>query len=142
MKKIIKRLAEIFLTCHFLISAATGVCGMILGGFDAKLRYADMFVPALMAFLCTLPTLLNIRSDKLTVKQLVLRKVLQILLVEAIVLSMVHFCFHGLNGVGSVVIVAVSVLVVFAGVSLADWARGCVEAEELNRCLDQFRKGM
>ncbi len=141
MKETIKKLIEVFLTCHFLISMAIGACGMLLGS-DAKLGYEDMFAPALMAFLCTLPTLLTIRSEKLTLKQLVLRKVLQVLLVEAIVLSINHFGFHGINSISSAVTVAVSVLVVFAGVSLVDWARGCMEAEELNRRLDQFQKGM
>ena len=141
MKETMKKLLEVFLTCHFLISAAIGVCGMILGGTDAKLEYRDMFAPALMAFLCTLPTLLTIQSEKLTEKQILRRKILQVLLVEVIVLSMVHFGFHGINSVGSAFTVAVSVLLVFVGVSLADWARGYVEAEELNRRLAQLQKG-
>ena len=140
MKETIKKLAEVFLTCHFLISMAIGGCGMLLGS-DAKLGYADMFVPALMAFLCTLPSLLTIQSEKLTVKQIVLRKILQILMVEAIVLSMVQFGFHGLNSIGSAFTVAVSVLLVFGGVTLIDWAQGCMEAEKLNRQLAQLQKG-
>ena len=62
-------------------------------------------------------------------------------LMEAIVLSMVHFGFHGFNSIGSAFTVAVSVLLVFAAVSLADWARGCMEAEDLNRRLAQLQKG-
>ena len=93
-----------------------------------------------MAFLCTLPTLLTIQPEKLTIKQIVLRKILQILMVEVIVLSMVHFGFHGINSIGGAFTVAVFVLLVFAGVSLIDWAKGSIEAEELNRRLAQLQK--
>lgn len=141
MKDKVKKLIEIFLICHFLISVAIGACGMILGP-DTKLGYGDMFVPALMAFLCTLPTLLTIQPEKLTAKQIVLRKILQVLMVETIVLSMVHFGFHGINSIGGAFTVTVSVLLVFAGVSLIDWVRGCMEAEDLNRRLAQLQKGM
>lgn len=140
MKDAIKKLLEVFLTCHFLISVAIGACGMILGP-DTKLGYGDLFVPALMAFLCTLPTLLTLQPEKLTTKQIVVRKLLQVLMVEAIVLSMVHFGFHGINSIGGAFTVAVSVLLVFVGVSLVDWARGCIEAEDLNRRLAQLQKG-
>lgn len=140
MKETMKKLAEVFFICHFLISIAIGICGMILGP-DTKLGYGDMFVPALMAFFCTLPTLLTIQTEKLTAKQIILRKILQILMVEAIVLSMVHFGFHGVNSIGGAFTVSVSVLLVFAGVSLVDWVRGCMEAEDLNRRLAQLQEG-
>lgn len=139
MKEILKKLVEVFLICHFLISVAIGACGMLLEA-DARLEYADMFVPTLMAFLCTLPTLLTLQMEKLTIKQIVGRKILQVLMVEAIVFSMIHFGFHGINSVGSAFTVAVAVLLVFLGTSLADWARGCMEAEDLNRRLAQLQK--
>lgn len=139
MKEIMKKLAEVFLICHFLISIAIGICGMILGP-DTKLGYVDMFVPTLMAFLCTLPTLFTIQPEKLTIKQIVLRKILQILMVEVIVLSMVHFGFHGINSICGAFTVAVFVLLVFAGVSLIDWVKGSIEAEDLNRRLAQLQK--
>lgn len=140
MKETIKKLLEAFLTCHFLISAAIGACGVLLGP-DTTLGYTDLFVPALMAFFCTLPTLLTLQPEKLTIKQIVGRKILQVLMVEAIVLSMIHFGFHGINSIGNAFTVAVAVLLVFAGVSLADWARGCMEAEDLNRRLAQLQEG-
>ena len=87
MKETMKKLIKVFLICHFLISVAIGACGMLLGP-DTRLGYRDMFVPALMAFLCTLPTLLTLQPEKLTIKQIVRRKILQVLTVEAIVLSM------------------------------------------------------
>ena len=140
MKETMKKLIKVFLICHFLISVAIGACGMLLGP-DTRLGYRDMFVPALMAFLCTLPTLLTLQPEKLTIKQIVRRKILQVLTVEAIVLSMIHFGFHGINNIGDAFTVAVSVLLVFGGVSLADWARGRMEAEDLNRRLAQLQKG-
>lgn len=105
-----------------------------------SLSYADLLSPSLLAFLCTLPTLLTIRVDRLNTTQLVIRKILQILLIEAIVLTMVNFGFHGINSIGGTLTVAFFVLLVFAGVSLIDWVKSCLEAEELNRRLIQMQR--
>ena len=137
MKETIKRLFEIFLICHFLISMITGICGSIMGQ-NHVLEYSDMFDAALMALLCTLPTLLTIRAEKLTMAQLVLRKFFQILVVEGIVLSMLYFGAYGLHSVREFIIVAIAVLLAFVGVSVIDWIIGYLEAEELNRRLAQM----
>lgn len=140
MKEIMKKLMEVFLSLHFLISMAFGICGLILepGG---RLWYEAMFAPAVMALLCTIPALLTIGTNKLTAKQILLRKVFQFLLEEGIVLPMIHFVFHEFSSIGDAVTVAVSVLLVFVGVYLIDWVRGCMEAEELNRRLAQLQEG-
>lgn len=140
MKATIKKLMEVFLTCQFLISMAIGICGLVLEP-DGVLSYKIMFQPSVMAFFCTLPALLTMRADRLTAKQIMVRKVEQFLLEEVIVLSMMHFYFHKFSSIGAAFTVAVSVLLVFVGVYLIDWVRGCMEAEELNRRLAQLQKG-
>lgn len=140
MKETMKKLMEVFLSCQFLISMAIGICGLVLEP-DGVLGYKIMFQPAVMAFFCTLPALLTIQADRLTAKQIMVRKVVQFLLEEVIVLSMMHFGFHRFSSIGAAFTVAVSVLLVFAGVYLIDWVRGCMEAEELNRRLAQLQKG-
>lgn len=39
------------------------------------------------------------------------------------------------------IIIYVAAPLVFAGASLVGWARGCIEAEDLNRRLAQLQKG-
>ncbi len=140
MKETIKKLMEVFLSCQFLISMAIGICGLVLEP-NGVLGYKIMFQPEVMAFFCTLPALLTIWADRLTAKQIMVRKAVQFLLEEVIVLSMMHFGFHRFSSIGAAFTVAVSVLLVFAGVYLIDWVRGCMEAEELNRRLAQLQKG-
>lgn len=137
MKETMKRLFEVFLICHFLISMMIGGCGLILGK-DHVLGYADMFNPAIMALLCTFPTLLTIRSEKLTMAQLVLRKFFQVIIIEGIILSM-HLGADGIHNAKELIVVAASVLLVFIGVLVIDWASGYMEAEELNRRLVQMQ---
>lgn len=138
MKEAIKRLMETFLICHFLISMAVGISGTIMDP-DYVLNYNDLFVPAIMALICTLTTLLTLRTDRISLKQLVLRKTAQILIVEGIVLSMTHFGTSGLRNVIEIVVVAVAVILVFVGASVIDWISGYLEAEELNRKLAQMQ---
>lgn len=140
MKDVAKRLFEVFLICHFLISMIIGICGMVMGQ-DHVLEYSDMFDPAIMALFCTLPTLLTIRSEKLTMAQLILRKILQILIVEGIALSMLYFGAYGIHNAGELMLIATAVLLAFVGVSVVDWVSGYMEAEELNRRLAQMQHG-
>lgn len=138
MKEIMKRLLEVFLICHFVISMGIGIAGSIIKP-EIVLAYKDLFEPAIMALLCTIPTLLTIRTDELSIKQLVFRKIIQIFIVEGIVLSMIYFGTNGFHSVGEFLIVFISVLLVFAGVSLLDWVSSYFEAKELNRMLLQMQ---
>lgn len=139
MKETVRKLFEVFLTCHFLISMALGVCGKILGP-DTKLGYEAMFAPALLALLCTLPTLLTLHADRLTARRYALRKALQLLLTEAAVLTVVYGT-HGPGSAGAVALVVSSVLVVFVGVHLILRLRSRMEADALNRQLERLRRG-
>lgn len=138
MKEIMKRLLEVFLICHFMISMGIGIVGSIMEP-GTVLMYENLFEPAIMALLCTIPTLLIIRTEELSLKQLVCRKLTQILVVEGVVLSLIYFGTSGIHSVGEFAIVFISVLLVFVGVSLLDWVSSYFEAKELNRMLLQMQ---
>ncbi len=139
MRETVRKLFEVFLACHFLISIALGTCGMILGP-DAKLGYEAMFVPTLMALLCTLPTLLTLGAERLTAGRYALRKALQVLLTEIVVLPMVYSSRRP-GSVWEALLVASSVLAVFAGVTLILRLRSRMEADALNRQLARLQRG-
>ena len=138
MKEIMKRLLEVFLICHFMISMGIGIVGSIMEP-GTVLMYENLFEPAIMALLCTIPTLLIIRTEELSLKQLVCRKLTQIFVVEGVVLSLIYFGTSGIHSVGEFAIVFISVLLVFVGVSLLDWVSSYFEAKELNRMLLQMQ---
>lgn len=130
MKETMKKLMEVFITCHFLISVAIGSLW-----YDSRTghqcevcRYVCTYCDGLFL---DAPHHAHYLEQKKIEKQIVLRKVLQILMVEAIV----HFVFMGS------IVLAVSVLLVFVGVFLIDWVLGWIEVEKLNRRLVQLQKG-
>lgn len=138
MKEKIKRLMEVFLICHFLITMAIGICGTVMKP-DYLLNYTDLFEPAIMALFCTLPALLDTRNKKISTVKFVVRKAIQILIIEGIVLSMIYFGSIGLKNAVELIIVAVTVLFVYCGVSVIDWISSYLEAEDLNRKLAQMQ---
>ena len=138
MKEIMKKLLEVFLICHFVISMGIGIAGSIMKP-GIVLTYENLCEPAIMALLCTIPTLLTIRTDELSIKQLVVRKIIQIFIVEGIILSLIYFGTNGLHSVGEFLIVFIAVLFVFAGVSLLNWVSSYFEAKELNCMLLQMQ---
>jgi len=138
MKDAIKRLFDVFLICHFIISMIIAICGLIAGQ-DHELSYSDMFDPALLAFLCTLPTFLTMRTERLTISQLVMRKIVQLVIIEGIVVSLLYLGNYGLQNVKETFIVTTAVFVAYLVVSIIDWISGYIEAQELNRKLAQMK---
>lgn len=139
MKDSIKKLFRIFLVCHFLISLTIGVLGMIFGK-GQMLEYKDMFYPTIIAFVCTLPAITTIHPDRLKMSQIIVRKLLQMIIVEVIVCFIVFYGSEGVPHIGELLAVILAVLVIFVGVSAFHWIVCYMEAKELNRGLAEMQK--
>ncbi len=139
MKDSIKKLFRIFLVCHFLISITIAMLGMVFGK-EQILEYKDMFYPTIIAFLCTLPAITTIRTERLTMLQVIVRKLIQMIIVEIIVCVIVFYGPEGIPNIRELIAVVLAVLIIFIGVSAFHWISGYMEAKELNRGLAQMQK--
>lgn len=139
MKKFIKDFLELFLAIYFGISLAFAICGLLVGK-EHTLSYTYVFYPMGLAFLCTFPAMLASEPEKLTAKQHLFRRILQIVLLEGIVLPTVYFYPLAPGSVRNVILVGFIVILVYLLVFLIGWIFGYLEAEELNRGLREMKK--
>ena len=136
MKEFLKMQASTFLFCSFFIALDMGIIGLVLEP-DAKLGYEVLFVPPSYAFLCTLPAFILYSKKELSTKRAVIGRILQIILIEAIVLGAIKLhqpemsLSHGL-------IIGASILVVFGTVWLVNFLRVRSDAKELNKKLKKM----
>jgi len=129
---------RVFLLCHLFITVDTVIIGQMLDP-SAHLTYRSMCGPLILAAFCVLPSFIMYCKEELSIRQIIIRRLLQVILIEAIVLIFLHL-MDSIKNLGATVIVAVSVLIVYGLVWAVDWIFGWMEAKTLNRYLKQLKK--
>ena len=129
----------LFFMLTTLITLAMSVIG---SAFDSEARfgYDALLSPLVFAGCCVLPTFVTYSRRELTIRELLPRMVLELLLIEAVVLGLI-LTSPVVDTTGPAVpVVAGSVLVIYALVYLFDWLRESAEAKRMNEDLQAFRR--
>lgn len=138
MREFLSKMFRVFLIAHLCISINVAIVGHLLEP-DAQLTYLSFWGPVVMAALCILPSLILYSRHKLSIKEVIFRRALQVLFIEAIVLIGLYIVAP-MREVGAVVTVGVSVLIVYGVICLIDWAQGKMDADAMNRKLLELKK--
>ena len=116
---------------------------LIGSAFDSEARfgYDALLTPIKYAALCLLPTLVMWSQHELSPKQILVRKALMLVLLEAVILFIAFTSPVIDTGSGKVILTLVgNVLVIFVMVNLFLWLQGSAEAKKLSRDLAAFQK--
>ncbi len=138
MRNFLKMQGFVFLLCNLFISLDMAIVGLILEP-DAQPGYTVLFFPPLYAFLCTIPSFFMYSKKELTVKAVIVRRILQIITIEAIIIGFI-ICVNTDIKLSEIALIAVSILLVFLAVWLINWLRARMEANKLNAVLESLNK--
>ena len=132
------------LILFFMLSTMITVVVSLIGSvYDsgARFGYDTLLTPIKYAALCLLPTLVTWSKRELSAKELLIRKALMLLLLEAVILF-IAFTSSVIDteSFRVVLVIAGSVLVIFVLANLFLWLKDSAEAKELNRDLEKFQK--
>ncbi len=132
------------LILFFMLTTLITVAVVLTGSaFDPEARfgYKEMLVPIKYAALCMLPTLVTWSKRELSLKALLARKALMLVLIESVILF-IAFTSDVINTsrIEVVLVIAGSVLVIFVVAHLFMWLKEAAEAKKLNRELEAFQK--
>lgn len=133
-------LSELFLV-FFIITACITILTGILGTLffpDMQLGFDAFFSPPLFGFLSALTGLVTISSRELSVRQVMLRRLLQLLLIELIVFG-VNYLAGNSYGLLLNVVLALSIAVVYVVVYLVIWLNDWRSAKLFNEQLKRFQ---
>ncbi len=121
----------LFFTLSTLITIGIWILGSILDA-ETLFGYEAFLSPLMFAGACVLPTLVTYSKQELSVKQLIIRKILQFFLIEAVVLC-IAFCSEAIHTeeVRTVVMLAVSVCVIYAVVHVIEWVQDSLQAQKM-----------
>ena len=140
MKERIREIAGSYFISVTLINIAIFATGMLFRP-EQTFGYEAFLSPLLFGSLTVIPTLILYSKKELTVRQLLFRKAIQLLLDIVIVIG-VLFGGKALNKetIIAAVGVAVSIIVVFAAVHGIEWLLAKKTARQLNEQLEAFQK--
>ena len=130
----------LFFTLSTLIAVAVSLIGSAYDS-GASLGYDALLAPIRYAALCLLPTLVTWSRRELSTRELLVRKALMLVLLEAVIL-LLSFRSPAIDTgrVQVVLTIAGSVLVIFVLANLFTWLRESAEARKLNRDLAAFQR--
>lgn len=131
-----KTIMSFFIVVTF-INAAMLVLGLLFEP-ESRLGYEAFMFPLLFGVLSMLPSLLMYAKYELSKKQMLLRKLLQLILLEFILLFLLSL--NGERSIGVLVSVGISVLFIAVLVHLVLWMLDVKEARILTLELERYQK--
>ena len=128
----------LFFMLSTMITVAVSLIGSEFDG-DASLSYDAMMTPVKYAALCLLPTFVTWSRHELSLREMLLRKALVLVLLEAVIL-LIAFTSPVIDTENGWVVLTLvgSVLVIFLLVNLFTWLRESAEAKRMNLDLEEF----
>ena len=131
---------RLFFFLTTMILAATAV----LGGFlapEQQLMYYNLYSPIIIAALCVLPTCVTYFKKEPTVRQYIIRDLLELALIEAVVLFLISppKQYSG-NKVVFYIILGTAVMFIYLIAMLMMWLQKKLESEKLTEQLRQLQE--
>ncbi len=107
---------------------------------DQVLHYSDFISTFVMAGLCMLPTFVTYSKKELTLKQMIVRQIIQLVLIEGIMLIVaVVGIENSAEKALSVVSILVATAIIYALSILIMWYRQYVESKKLTQLLKKMQ---
>ena len=128
----------LFFMLSTMITVAVSLIGSEFDG-DTSLSYGAMMTPVKYAALCLLPTFVTWSRHELSLREMLLRKALVLVLLEAVIL-LIAFTSPVIDTENGWVVLTLvgSVLVIFLLVNLFTWVRESAEAKRMTLDLEEF----
>lgn len=130
-------------TYFMLVTMIAGVM-MILGMHfmpDMRFGYEAFGTPLIYAAFGTLPNIVMYAKKELTMKQLLIRKTIQLVLVEAIVIAVaVPAEIFEAGKTEIVVSLSISILLIYILTHLIEWFQNCAVAKQMTEELLSFQR--
>lgn len=138
LKDFLKRCLLNFLLIQAGITLSVGIIGCITQS-EKGLKYYAFFMPFVYAFFCVLPSFLTYSRKELNIKQMIIRKAIQFILIEAVALLISYLSGALINSFMCIAI-ASSVAVICIAVALIGYFLSKNDADAMTKKLQILKK--
>lgn len=136
-KDFLKSLFTSFFIVVTLVTIAMAVLGLTLEP-DRTFGYEAYFFPPFYSALSMLPAVVMYSKKELTIRQIVFRKLLQLVLIEFLLLG--FMMMNGFRDFRVLIIQAIAILFITLAVAAISWLLDLKSARELNKDLAEYQK--
>ena len=138
LKSILKKCMIDFLMIQAGITFAIGVIGCIKTPALGVTHYS-FFVPFVYAFFCVIPSLVIYSAKELSIKQMLIRKAIQFLLIELIVM-LISYIIGTLNNTFICIAILLAVIVVYIVVNILGYLFCKSEADAMTKKIQHIKE--
>lgn len=114
------------------------VIGSIFAG-DVKITYSFFFLPIVLSFAYMLPCLPIYLKENMTVKQVMVQRVVELIIIEAGTIFVAHLLIGERLGIVGYIAVGASVLIFDVLSYLTQWIYEKSKAEKINKIISNMR---
>lgn len=139
VRSLLKKCMMDFLLIQAGITLAMGVSGCMMPSAYDGITHYFFFLPFVYAFFCMVPSVVIYSAKELSIKEMLVRKVLHFILIELIVM-LVSYGIGALENAFLRKAIPLSVVVVYAAINVLEYLFYKSEADTMTRRLQDIRK--
>ncbi|MBE6753721.1 MAG: DUF3021 family protein [Ruminococcaceae bacterium] len=138
-KEFLNSLVRSYFAVVTLVVLAVAILGNIFAP-EERFGYDAFYLPLLYGAIGVLPDVIMYSRKELSVKALIVRKVLQLVMIEGAILFIMFAFGPAYNRQPTLVVsVAISIFIIYILVNLMDYAHNCAAAKQLNDELGRLK---
>lgn len=135
----VKKVMMSFFVGVTCICAGMAILGMLFEP-DTRFGYQGFFSPLIFGAAAILPALISYSKRELSVREVLVRKIIQLIFAEIIILLIIH-AGGGLTSISLTIAIALMVLLVGVTVHLVLWINDKKTANAFNEALVKMQEG-
>ena len=136
--ELLRSIAFNFLNVIAETTLSIAVIGSIFAG-DVKITYSFFFLPIVLSFAYMLPCLPIYLKENMTVKQVMVQRVVELIIIEAGTIFVAHLLIGERLGIVGYIAVGASVLIFDVLSYLTQWIYEKSKAEKINKIISNMR---
>lgn len=138
-KKFMMHIVSIYFTLVTLITLATFVLGSCFEP-EASFGYEAFATPLLYGACGLIPTIIMYTNRELTIKEIVVRKIAQLIFIEIMILFLAFYRTENTKAeMEDMITMGISVLIIYILVHIIDWIQNCMFAKKMTEQLMELQ---
>lgn len=138
LRNILKKCMINFLMIQAGITLSVGIIGCINPPPSGVSHYV-FFMPFVYAFFCIFPSFVTYSKKELSIKQMAMRKVVQFLLIELVVM-LISYIIGTLHDTFMSTAIMLAVAVIYAAVNFGDYLISKSDADAMTRKIQRIKR--
>lgn len=133
-----KRMISDYILVQAEIALSFGVVGSIFAK-DVAISFSYFLLPAIIGFICILPCIVTYVKEDLTIKQVIVQRIVEWIILEIVFVWIVHKMVGDAPGKIGYVAIVFSVMFFDAATYFVSYYLEKREADDINKKLEQLR---